>query len=618
MPEILLMKQLSIKIGQASHAGRKKVNQDCIGVNQPDAAQINKKGIAIALADGISSSQVSQIASQAAVNGFLEDYFCTSDAWSVKTSGKKVLLALNSWLFAQTQQSDYRFNKDKGYVCTFSGIVLKSNTAHLFHCGDSRIYHLSAPSANALLSSASSKSSDKAADKEPATKSQNEASSKTSNTPKQLEQLTIDHRTVISSEESYLARALGIQQQLDFDYKTVPLSSGDYFILCTDGVYEYTDDRTIIEHIHAHPDDLDQAAENIIQQALDNGSGDNLSIQIVQITSLPDLNLNEISQQIDQLPTAPILEPRMEFDGYRIQREIYSSSRSHVYLAEDIDSQQLFVIKVPSTELAADKAYLESFLTEDWIAKRIDNAHVLKAPNHVRPKNYIYLACEYIQGQSLAQWMRDNPKPTLEQVRGIVSQIASGLQAFRRQEMVHQDLRPNNVMIDQNGLVKIIDFGSTKVAGILETKDLSEDTRIQGTALFTAPEYFMGQGGDHRSDLFSLAAITYQMLSGKLPYDTQVSRINNKRDLQKLYYTPLSHLEDLSIPRWVDEAIKRGCHPEPLKRYQEVSEFIYDLHHPNKAYLSKTKPPLMDRNPVAFWQGISALLTLIIIYLLVK
>jgi serine/threonine protein kinase/serine/threonine protein phosphatase PrpC len=579
-----MTKRLSIDIGQSSLAGRKAINQDCIGVLQPDAGLFSNKGISIAIADGISSSDVSQIASQTAVSSFIEDYYCTSDAWSVKTSGQKVLLALNSWLFAQTQQSQHRFNKDKGYICTFSAVVLKSNTAHLFHCGDSRIYHF--------------------------------AASQSSEPNNSLEQLTIDHRTVISSQESYLARALGIQQQLDFDYKTIKLSLGDYFILSTDGVHEFVTDKEIIEQINANTDDLDKAASNITQLAFDNGSDDNLSIQIVKITGLPELRLNEISQQIDHLPVAPVLAPRMTFDGYRIQREIYSSSRSHVYLAEDIESEQLLVLKTPSTELSGDKDYLESFLTEDWIAKRIDNAHVLKAPNTLRPKNYIYLASEYIQGQSLAQWMRDNPKPSLETVRDIISQVATGLQAFHRQEMLHQDLRPNNVMIDQNGLVKIIDFGSTKVAGILETKNIAEDTRIQGTAMFSAPEYFLGEGGDSRSDLFSLAVITYQLLSGKLPFDTSVSRIKNKRDLQTLYYNPLIHVEDLSIPAWVDEALKKGCHPEPLKRYQEVSEFIYDLHHPNKAYLSKTKPPLINRNPVAFWQGVSALLLLVIIYLL--
>ncbi|RVU83760.1 bifunctional protein-serine/threonine kinase/phosphatase [Leucothrix sargassi] len=579
-----MTKRLSVDVGQSSLAGRKAINQDCIGVKQPDADLLSNKGIVVAIADGISSSDVSQIASQASVSSFLEDYYCTSDAWAVKTAGKKVLLALNSWLYAQTHQSQYRFNKDRGYICTFSAIIFKSNTAHIFHCGDSRIYHLAAP--------------------------------KNDNNNRSLEQLTTDHRTVISSRESYLAKALGINPQLEFDYQTVPLTVGDYFVLSTDGVHEFVTEQQMVEQIEANADDLNEASKKLTQLALENGSGDNLSLQIVKITELPELNLTEISQQIDMLPVAPTLSPRMTFDGYLIQREIYSSSRSHVYLAQDIESGQQIVLKTPSTEQLHDKDYLESFLTEYWIAKRIDNAHVLKAPNNLRPKNYIYLASEYIQGQSLDQWMRDNPKPSLDKVREIVGQVTKGLQAFHRQEMLHQDLRPNNIMIDQHGVVKIIDFGATKVAGILEAKNIAEDNRIQGTAMFTAPEYFLGEGGDSRSDLFSLAVISYQMLSGGLPYGTAVSRITKKRDLRKLHYKPLSHFEDRSIPQWVDEAIKKACHPDPLKRYQVVSEFMYDLQHPNKAYLKKTKPPLMSRNPVAFWQGISAILMLIIIYLL--
>jgi len=490
-----------------------------------------------------------------------------------------VLSALNSWLFSQTQNSPYRFNKDKGYVCTFSAVVLKSNLAHIFHCGDSRIYRLYEQG---------------------------------------WEQLTVDHRTVVSSDESYLARALGIQQQLDFDYQSIGLTVGDVFILTTDGIHEFVSHKYMIEQIHKYHDDLDQAARVILKAAFDNESGDNLSIQIVKIISLPDPNLEEISQQVLHLPIAPTLSPRMEFDGYVIQREIYISSRSHVYLAKDRQTEELFVIKTPSTELCKNEAYLESLLMEDWIAKRIDNAHVLKTPNNLRPKKFMYLASEYIEGVSLSQWMIDHPNPSIEQVRDIVAQVAKGLQSFHRQEMVHQDLRPNNIMIDKNGLVKIIDFGSTKVAGILETKNISEDNRIQGTALYSAPEYFIGFGGDNRSDLYSLAVITYQLLSGKLPYGTKVSRLKTRKDLQKLQYQSLMIRDNCQVPHWVDEAIKKGCRPEPLKRYQEVSEFVYDLHHPNKAFSNKLKPALIERNPVAFWQGVSACLLLVILYLLVN
>src|SRR3990172_6244224 len=121
--------QLKISVGQHSDKGRKEINQDFHGVYIPKEPLLTSKGIAIALADGISSSDVSQIASEAAVTGFLEDYFCTSETWSVKKSAQRVLMATNSWLHSQTQQSQHRYDKDRGYVCTLSAMVIKSTTA---------------------------------------------------------------------------------------------------------------------------------------------------------------------------------------------------------------------------------------------------------------------------------------------------------------------------------------------------------------------------------------------------------------------------------------------------------------------------------------------------------
>src|SRR4051812_21596994 len=134
--------QLKLSVGQHSDKGRKESNQDFHGIYIPTEPQLSSKGIAIAVADGISSSEVSHIASQSAVTSFLEDYYCTSDAWSVKTSVERVLVATNSWLHSQTQKSQYRYDKDRGYVCTLSAMVIKSTTAHIFHVGDTRIYQL--------------------------------------------------------------------------------------------------------------------------------------------------------------------------------------------------------------------------------------------------------------------------------------------------------------------------------------------------------------------------------------------------------------------------------------------------------------------------------------------
>ena len=570
--------QLKISVGQYSHKGRKETNQDFHGVYIPEEPQLSSKGIAIALADGISSSDVSQIASEAAVTAFLDDYFCTSDAWSVKKSAQRVLIAINSWLHSQTRQSQYRYEKDRGYVCTLSAMVIKSTTAHIFHAGDTRIYRMR----------------DKA-----------------------LEQLTNDHRLWVSQDKSYLGRALGINFQLELDYQALQVEEGDIFLFATDGVYEYASPHFIINAINEHQNDLDTAAKIIVGEAYEQGSPDNLTTQVVRADDLPKQDVNELYQQLTELPFPPTLEARMIFDDYKIVREVHASSRSHVYLAVDNETNISVILKTPSIDLRGDPAYLERFLMEEWIARRVNSPYVLKACPQTRKRNYLYIVTEFIDGQTLSQWMIDNPKPNLETVRGIVEQIAKGLLAFHRLEMLHQDLRPDNIMIDSTGTVRIIDFGSTEVAGLIEITTPIERSHLLGTAQYTAPEYFLGESGTTRSDMFSLGVMTYHMLSGKLPYGTEVAKSRTRAAQRKLNYN--SVLDDnREIPAWIDPVLKKAVHPDPYKRYEELSEFIYDLRHPNKAFLNKTRPPLIERHPVLFWKSVSFILAIVVIALLFK
>lgn len=569
---------LKISVGQYSDKGRKEINQDFHGVYMPKEPQLSSKGIAIAIADGISSSAVSHIASEAAVTGFLEDYFCTPEAWSVKKSAQRVLIATNSWLHAQTQQSQYRYDKDRGYVCTFSALIFKSNTVHIFHVGDTRVYRLQ---------------------------------------DNHLEQLTNDHRLWVSQDKSYLSRALGIDHHLEIDYQALPIEMGDRFLLMTDGVYEFVNHVFIINAIKKHGDDLATAATMIVNEAYRQGSSDNLTMQIVDVEELPNQNADEIYRQITELPFPPTLNARMIFDGYQIMRELHNSSRSHVYLAMDTETNIPVVIKTPSIDLRNDPAYLESFLMEDWIARRIDSPHVLKLCEPTRKPNYLYIVTEFIDGRTLKQWMIDHPKPDLETVRGIIDQIAKGLRAFHRLEMVHQDLRPENIMIDGSGTVKIIDFGSTRVAGLTEMNSPIERHPLLGTAPYSAPEYFLGENGTARSDLFSLGVITYHMLTGKLPYGTQVAKCKTKAAQNRLNY--YSILDDArAIPVWIDDAIKKAVHPNPYKRYEALSEFVHDLRYPNPTFLNKTQAPLIERDPVTFWKSISLILTIIVVTLLIQ
>lgn len=568
--------QLQIAFGQHSSKGRKATNQDFHAVMVPPEPQLGAKGVVVALADGISSSQVSQVASQTAVRGFLEDYYATPESWTVKSSAVKVLEATNSWLYAQTRNGPYRYDIDKGYVCTFTALVLKSTRAHLFHAGDARVFRVVGG---------------------------------------KLEQLTEDHRFWVSREKSYLSRALGMRERIEIDYHRFAIEAGDTFFLATDGVYEFVEPRFVAECIAARQHQLDDAARMIVDEACRQGSGDNLTVQIVRIEQVPEHAIGDLSEQAVTLPFPPELRPRMSFDGYGIVRELHHSHRSHVYLALDQERGEQVVLKVPSVDLRADAAYLERFLMEEWVARRLDNVHILKSGAPSRKRGFLYLVTEYIEGQTLDQWMRDNPRPELETVRAIVEQLARGLQAMHRQQMLHQDLRPSNIMIDRAGTVKIIDFGSVRVAGIAEASNPAERQPILGTAQYTAPEYFLGEPGTARSDLFSLAVITYEMLSGRLPYGARVARATTRAAQHRLVYESVLD-DERTIPAWVDGALRKSLNPNPFKRQEELSEFLHDLRRPNQALLRKGRPPLMESHPILVWKTIALLLSLAVVALI--
>lgn len=564
---------LAVVFGQCSDKGRKPANQDFHGAIEPAGEALALKGIAVAIADGISSSDVGHIAAQSAIKAFLTDYYCTSEAWSVKTSASRVIAATNSWLHAQNGRSGARHDPDRGQVTTFTAIVFKSTTAHIFHVGDARVWQI-----------------------------ENE----------RVRQLTRDHRVVVSQDESYLGRALGVKQDVEIDYETVSLREGDIFVLTTDGVHDHIAPEAMAATIRANPSDLDGAARQIVDAAIANGSTDNLTIQIVRIVSLADREPAELGEEAAHLSPPPLLEAGDTIDGYRVLRSLHASSRSHVYLAEDIATGTQVALKILSIDLRSDIAYLKRFLMEEWVARRIQSAHVLSVPERRRPRQSLYTVMEFIDGTSLAQWMFDNPRPDIDTVRGIIGQIAKGLRAFHRLEMVHQDVRPENILIDRCGTVKIIDFGSVKIAGVMEGAAGHAHGDILGTPQFTAPECILGEPATSRSDLYALGVIVYQMLTGQLPYGARLAQARTRLQQSRAAYQPVTSVNP-DIAPWIDAAIRRAVLPDPAKRQHDVFEFVHAVEVPPEGVARGATAPLIERNPVLLWQIISGVLAAIIL-----
>ncbi len=525
----------------------------------------------MALADGISSSRVSGIASGVAVRTVLTDYYCTPDAWSVRNSVNHVVTAINSWLHAETRSGEGAEDRDRGYVCTLDLLVLKGRSAHLFHVGDGRIWRLAGQT---------------------------------------LERLTRDHRVTVSSAQSYLARALGAEPRVEIDYRQLIIAPGDVFVLSTDGVHDHLAPELIAAAIGP---DLDAAAADIVARAHATGSPDNLTVQLVRIEALPPAGLDHLLDQAADLPPAPLLEPGEALDGYRVIRTLHDSARSHLYLASD-PAGAAVVLKIPSIELAGDADYLRRFMMEEWIARRIDSPYIVRHLPPETPRTRLYLVLEYVEGQTLAQWMRDNASPSLESVRGIVEQVARGLDAFHRREMTHGDLRPENVIIDAGGRVRLLDFGSATVPGAAELEG-GVSAGPLGTAQYSAFELLLGAAATPASDVCSLGLITYHMLTGQLPYGAAPARARHAAGLRKLRYRSALQSRP-TLPRWVDGALRKAVHPSPQRRYEAAADFVQDLRAPNPA-LTPASIPLAERDPVLFWKAVALALAVVVAVLLV-
>lgn len=549
-----------IDLGQSSDKGIKEENQDSYGVLLPESPVLEQKGIAIVIADGVSGCDAGKLASESCVKSLLGDYYCTPDTWTVKTSVQKVLTATNRWMLGMAQQGGAN---QKGLATTMSALIVKSSTVHLFHIGDTRIYRIR---------------------------------------DNKLELLTDDHRFWVSKEKNYLTRAMGIDLRLEIDYSNFLLEEGDAFLFSTDGVHEFVSDTIMLAKLNDNSENLDRAAREITALAMENGSDDNVTCQIVRFNQLPQVNDKEVYRKLTELPFPPDLNAGMLMDGYRIERELHASNRTQVYLATDEETGQQVVIKTPSVNYVDDPTFLDMFVQEEWIGRRIDNNHVLKIIEQKRTRRFLYYVTEYIEGQTLRHWMSDNPQPSLHDVRGIVRQIARGLRAFHRKEMIHQDLKPENIIIDTQGTVKLIDFGSTKVAGVEEISTPIHRLALLGTQHYTAPEYLLGQPASYHSDAFSLGIITYEMITGKLPFGEKYG----DKALSKLHYISMLDI-DADIPLWVDGAIRKIVKRKPSNRYEEISEFIHDLSHPNKEFTEAAHTPLIERNPLAFWKSLAIL-----------
>jgi protein phosphatase len=566
--------KLHLNFGGYSVAGVKASNEDAFTAMLPTETTVRKyKGAAACIADGVSCSSNAQLASQTAVTNFISDYYSTPDFWNVQQSAAKVISSINSWLHQQGQNSG---TKADGWITTFSSLIIKSHTAHLLHVGDSRIY---------LYRN------------------------------NELEQLTQDH-SYQGGGESYLTRALGIERHFELDYKSLKVQVGDRFLLTTDGIHDTLNSKALSAFLGNKDDNLEAIATDMGKAALDAGSDDNISCLVVEVTSLPIERVDELYKDLDTLTVPPALSVGQKIDQFEITRILHSGTRSHVYLARDKNTDEQRVLKMPSLNFADDTDYLEAFAREQWIGRKLSHPQIMQIFPPPEGSQFLYNVCEYIEGQTLRQWMIDHPKPALNKVRDLLDAMIIPVRVLHRAKMVHRDLKPENFLINRDGVMKLIDFGTMKITGVEEITPAKTDELPLGDTNYIAPEYLVHNMVDAGSDLFSVATIIYEMITGKLPYNAIKSTRDYPKQFGKWEYQSILKLAKPpeNVPSWVDAVLKKALSPNPAYRYQVMSEFQSDLRKPSSSLLSSAKSaPLMERNPLRFWQVISAILLAVVI-----
>ncbi len=562
--------QLHVDIASHSIQGLKDNNEDAVGFSVPEEpAVLEAKGIVLAVADGVSSAEAGKEASETAISRFLSDYYQTPDTWSVKHCGQKILSSINLTLFKRSHEF---VSEEKGYLTTFTALVLKSRTVHFFHAGDSRAY---------LLRKG------------------------------ELKQLTRDHVASIGSGRSFLARAMGMDNSIQIDYSQFAVEANDILLVTSDGIHDFLDQIQII-NLMSTKSSCQERIEALVQSAFDHGSDDNISGSICQITSLPNESLNDYNSKLTRLPFPPPLDEGVKLDGYKVLKELFASSRSQLYLVEDTETGTQMVMKTPSINFEEDTGYIDRFIQEEWIGKRIDSDYVVKIIKQKRPRTCLYYLMEYVKGISLDKWMEQNHFPKPKVAFSLVEQIAQGLAAFHKMETIHQDLKPGNILVDNDNKIKVVDFGSVFVAGLAEVFIPLEHEGVLGTATYSDPKYLLGKNTGIQGDLYALATITYEIFTGKLPYGDKIEECQTAFEYDRLRYISATEANPI-IPIWFDRTLERGVSFDLEQRYNNIPEFIKDLKHPNPTYLLDAPKVTKNKSQVLFWQLLSGFWILMLV-----
>jgi serine/threonine protein phosphatase PrpC len=547
--------------GFASETGPRERNEDFAGaVFGPELPQ-PRGDVVAAIADGVGGAKGGRVAAEMAVRGFLDGFCDLPETMEVRRAGARILNSLNSWLYTQGQ----RDGKLAGMGCTFTALVLRGRVAHVLHVGDTRVYRLRAD---------------------------------------RLTCLTTDHvREGTGERSNVLTRALGVGTEVPLDYTTQPLARHDRFLLCSDGVHAFLPADAIADILRERSAS-EVSAQAIVKAALQSGSTDNCTALVVDVVDLPTAASADIGAAIMRLPLIPVPSEGETVDGFVLKVLVSDGRYTRLFGAVDEVEGGELVLKFPKPQVAAEATYHAAFVREAWVGARVHSpwlGRTIELPPG--RQTCLYTVMPLYPGELLETRLTRRPAVGLEEGRNITIKLARAAAALHSVGIIHRDIKPDNVILENEGSLKLIDLGVVRVPGMEDFPP----TDIPGTPAYMAPEMFSGEPGNEATDIYALGVTMFRAFTGEYPYGNPDATSQPRRNRP----TALSALRP-DLPAWLQGALGRAIAIDPVERFHNMIEFAAEMEMgPVRAPSSVRRPQTFyERRPVLFWQGVSALLAL--------
>jgi len=552
-------------VGFATETGPRQGNDDFGGAVFGWELPKPRGDVVAAIADGIGGAKGGRIAAETTVRGFLDGFCDSPETMEVPRAAARVLDSLNRWIYSE----GHRIAETAGMGCTFTALVLRGRNAHVLHVGDSRAYRLRGD---------------------------------------RLTCLTTDHvREDGSGRSNILSRAIGVETEVRLDYAAQPVALHDRFLLCSDGVHAFLSADEIAEILRERSAS-DDSARALVKAALVAGSTDNCTALVLDLVNLPNLESADIGASVMQLPLIPVPIDGETVDGFVLKVLISDGRYTRLFGAIDEVEGGEVALKFPKPQVAAVSTYRAAFVREAWVGARVNSpwvGRVMELPPG--RQTCLYTVMPLYQGELLATRIARRPLMGLEEGRNIAVKLARGVAALHRAGIIHRDVKPDNVILEEAGSLKLIDLGVVRVPGL---EDFPPDD-IPGTMAYMAPEMFAGEAGNEATDIYALGVSMFRAFTGEFPYGNLDATSPSRRQRP----LPLADLRP-DLPAWVQATLGRAIAIDPADRFRDVMEFAFEMETgPARMAVSPPPPPtLYQRYPVQFWQGIAALLALALIF----